>query len=160
MQSRLNITPLLQRLKNTADPFCFQDSGQLWEWVSCNGFRGEISGDSPLAWSDRGRPNRTYTVCSNPGWSYQLRYAGTARPPHVDQRTWPVGTTPTPPLGSPARQPRTPSRQRVPPSEIDGQGHGRDGDPIRRSPTQPTISPIKLPPSPSLRGPHAVRGWI
>ena len=59
-------------------PLAFQDSGQLWEWASCSGFRGDISGDGPLAWSDRGRPNRTHTVCSNPGWSCQLRYAPTA----------------------------------------------------------------------------------
>ena len=81
----------------------FQDSGQLWEWVSCSGFRGDISGDGPLAWSDRGRPNRTHTVCSNPGWPCQLRYAGTARPPHGVQRAW-----------GPRQRPRS---VRQPPSE-------------------------------------------
>merc|ERR1711969_332636 len=59
-------------------PLGFQDSGQLWEWVSCGRFRGEIPGDSPLAWSDRGRPPGTDTVCSNPGWSCQLRHAAAA----------------------------------------------------------------------------------
>ena len=55
--------------------------------ISCgNGYPAADSvetfrGIGPLAWSDRGRPNRTNTVCSNPGWPCQLRYAGVARLP-------------------------------------------------------------------------------
>ena len=64
-----------------ARTICFQDSGQLWEWVSCSGFRGDIACQSPLAWSDRGRPPGTNMVCSNPGWPCQLRYAAAARLP-------------------------------------------------------------------------------
>ena len=78
-----------------ARPICFQDSGQLWEWVSCSGFRGDIACQSPLAWSDRGRPPGTYTVCnvSNPGWTARWGYDGATRSP---RRPAGLSTTPTP----------------------------------------------------------------
>ena len=86
-------------------------------------------------------------------WGMRAPYA----PP---RRAAALETAPTPPIGSLACQrPRTASRQRVSQPGIaggtEGMGMGtRSGDPYR------TTVPISLPSSHSLRGPHAVRGWI
>ena len=140
-----------------AHPFCFQDSGQLWEWVSCSGFCGDISGDGPLAWSDRGRSNRTDTVCSNPGWPCQLRYAAAACLPTAcsgpEDHPHAPASLPATSHGLPATWATT-----WDPTTRDGRWGPDQMNPYPTS--NPTDQIATGPPSPSLRGPHAVRGWI
>ena len=126
------------------------------------GFCGEISRSEPLAWSDRGQPNRTHTVCnvSNPGWTARWGYDGATRSP---RRPAGLSTTPTPWFVSlPAIThclPVTCATTWDRPGTHKGWRWEPDpGIPVKKN--YRTTVPIPLASSHSLRAPHAVRGWI